>query len=113
MKRAFTAALMFVCFVASSAAHDPAGHAKHHDELYKSLKQPGTGVSCCNNMDCRPAPHRMTATGVEFFVAGRWIMPPADKLIEHEMTAQSHWCGIGEGSASPITFCAIVPRGGV
>lgn len=114
MSYAFIAAFVCAFGVASSAlAHDPAGHARHHDELYKSLKQPGTGMSCCNNMDCRPVPHRITATGVEFFVHGRWLTPPASKLIERHDIEQSHWCGVGEGSASPITFCAIVPRGGV
>lgn len=100
-----------LCVSLPALAEDHAGHAAHHDELYKGLKQPGTGMSCCNNSDCRPAPHRKTMTGVEFFVAGRWIMPPPSKLIEHDMTSQSHWCGVGEGSASPITYCAIIPRG--
>ena len=108
------AALFCALVVASSAlAHDPAGHAKFHDEIYKSLKQPGTGMSCCNNMDCRPVPHRITPTGVEFFVGNRWLLPPASKLIEHDRAEQSHWCGVGEATASPITFCAVVPRGGV
>jgi hypothetical protein len=115
MPYAFIAAFVFAFGVASSAfAHDPAGHAKHHDELYKSLKQPGTGMSCCNNMDCRPVPHRITTTGVEFFVHGRWLLPPASKLIElPALDATSHWCGVNEHTQNPITFCAIVPRGGV
>ena len=115
MIRATTAALMFVCFVASSAvAHDPAGHALHHEGFYMGLKQPGTGVSCCNNRDCRPAEHRVTPKGVEFLVAGRWIMPPQSQLIEIETPdAKGHWCGYRENTSAPVTYCAIVPRGGV
>lgn len=114
MSKLTAAAMLFaLMFASNSAAHDPAGHAKHHDELYKSLKQPGTGMSCCNNNDCRPVPHRATAAGIEFFVHGRWLMPPTSKLIERHDIEQSHWCGVGEGSAAPITYCAIVPRGGV
>ena len=114
MSQLTAAAMSCVLMFASSAlAQDHSGHAKHHDQLYKSLKQPGTGMSCCNNQDCRPVPHRITTTGVEFFVHGRWLMPPARVVMEVDMTSESHWCGVAEGSASPITYCAIVPRGGV
>lgn len=114
MPYAFIAALLSAFGAASFAfAHDHAGHAKFHDELYKTLKQPGTGASCCNNMDCRPVPHRITPTGVEFFVGNRWLLPPTSKLIERSDIESSHWCGLGEATASPITFCAVVPRGGV
>lgn len=94
-------------------AHDHAGHAKHHDDFYRHLKQPGTNVSCCNNQDCRPAPHRVTPNGVEFFVGSKWITTPTERLIEHERTEVGHWCGLNENTTDPITFCAIVPRGGV
>lgn len=106
--------ILLLAMTLSAAAHDPQGHAKHHEHFYMGLKQPGTGMSCCNNQDCRPAPHRITATGVEFFVAGKWFMPPQSKLIEVETPdAEGHWCGVNERASTPTTFCAIVPRGGV
>jgi hypothetical protein len=109
---AMSCALMFASI---ALAHDHAGHARYHEQFYMGLKQPGTGVSCCNNQDCRPAPHRVTPNGVEFFVGNRWFMPPADRLIETDTPSgtTSHWCGTGEHLKEPITFCAIVPRGGV
>ena len=111
----FTAAAMscVLMFASPCLAHDPAGHAQHHDAFYKSLKQPGTNVSCCNDRDCRPAPHRVTPNGVQFFIAGKWFTPPAEKLIETDESPTGHWCGVGENYSEPITFCAIVPRGGV
>lgn len=116
MAHAFTAALSFACVLVPflALAEDHAGHALHHEGFYMGLKQPGTGMSCCNNRDCRPAEHRVTPKGVEFLVAGRWIMPPQSQLIEIETPdAKGHWCGNRENTATPVTYCAIVPRGGV
>jgi hypothetical protein len=107
------ATLCVLMFASSASAHDHAGHARYHENFYMGLKQPGTGVSCCNNQDCRPAPHRVTPNGVEFFVGNKWFMPPADRLIEHQDAMTGHWCGTAEHLKEPITFCAIVPRGGV
>jgi hypothetical protein len=108
---AMSCALMFA---SPLLAHDHSGHARFHENFYMGLKQPGTQMSCCNNLDCRPAPHRVTPNGVEFYIAGKWFMPPADKLMEVTTPdASSHWCGTGESLREPITFCAIVPRGGV
>lgn len=108
------ATLCVVMFASPSFAHDHAGHAKHHEHFYKNLKQPGSNVSCCNDQDCRPAPHRVTPHGVEFFVGNRWFMPPADRLMEVTTPdASGHWCGLRENTPEPHTFCAIVPRGGV
>ncbi len=115
MVRAFTSAAVVCALVVASSclAHDPAGHARHHDDFYKYLKHPETGVSCCNNQDCRPAPHRVTPDGVEFYVGNRWITPPARTLMERSDTDSSHWCGHSESTDTPHTFCAVVPRGGV
>jgi hypothetical protein len=114
MSNVTSAAMLFAFVFASSAlAQDHSGHARYHENFYMGLKQPGTGVSCCNNQDCRPAPHRVTPNGVEFYIAGKWFMPPVERLIEHESADQSHWCGTAEHLKEPITFCAIVPRGGV
>jgi hypothetical protein len=105
-------AAVCVCVASIVQAHDPAGHAKHHDEFYRHLKIPGTVMSCCNNQDCRPAKYRITSTGVEMEVAGRWIMTPQSRVIEHIEATESHWCGVNEDTDSPKTFCAIIPRQG-
>jgi hypothetical protein len=104
-------ALLLLAVTSSSAlAHDPAGHALHHD-WYKTLKVPGTSYSCCNNQDCRPAAWRATPNGVEFFIGGKWFFPPKQSVIETEtVDGNGHWCGLEGGS--PLTFCAIVPRVG-
>lgn len=107
------AMLLASAFAFPAVAHDPAGHAAHHGHFYKHLKQPGTDISCCNDRDCRPVKYRITASGVLMEVGGKWIAPPAGKLMERSDTDLAHWCGSYEFTSTPVTYCAIVPRGGV
>jgi hypothetical protein len=115
MSNVTSAAMLFAFVFASSAiAHDHAGHARYHENFYMGLKQPGSNVSCCNDRDCRPVRHRITPAGVVLEIGGRWIIPPQSQMIETDTPdAGAHWCGVGEDMREPITFCAIVPRGGV
>ena len=48
--------------------------AEAHD-IYSPLKDRG-GTSCCDDGDCRPAPYRVTPTGVQMLVEGEWIAVP-------------------------------------
>jgi len=41
---------------------DPALHG-----WFESLKQPGSGVSCCSIADCRPVEYRLVAEGYEAY----------------------------------------------
>lgn len=109
------AMLLASAFAFPALAHDPVGHAAHHENFYMGLKQPGTNISCCNNHDCRPVKYRITAVGVLMEVGGKWIAPPVAKIMELDNVpdAGAHWCGIFEHSSTPVTYCAIVPRGGV
>src|SRR5919199_2514276 len=76
------------------------------------------GASCCNDVDCRPARYRLRATGVEMFVAGRWIAVPADKIQYRALpgdtgeTGGGHWCGTLYTPGLSIfylTRCAVLP----
>jgi hypothetical protein len=49
-------------------------HARAHD-IYAPLKD-RWGNSCCDDRDCRPAPYRVTPTGVQMLVNGEWISVP-------------------------------------
>ncbi len=53
------AAILLLGFEAPAQAHD----------IYSPLKD-RWGNSCCNDKDCRPAPYRVTPTGVQMFVDG-------------------------------------------
>jgi hypothetical protein len=55
---------------------DPALHG-----WFESLKQPGSGVSCCSIADCRPAEYRLVADGYEAYLDTKWVRIPDDKVL--------------------------------
>ena len=55
---------------------DPALHG-----WFESLKQPGSGVSCCSIADCRPTEYRLLAGGYEAYVDTKWVHVPDDKVL--------------------------------
>jgi hypothetical protein len=102
------AAFCLLSFEPSTEAHD----------IYLHLKD-RWGNSCCSDQDCRPAPYRVTPTGVQMLVNGDWIAVP-DYAIQYRTlpddtgeTAGGHWCGDirhkhGDG-IDYSTHCAILP----
>ena len=67
-------------FAASDAAPpenaDPALHG-----WFESLKQPGSGVSCCSIADCRPVEYRLVAEGYEAYLDAKWVHVPDDRVL--------------------------------
>src|SRR5215467_8179246 len=49
---------------------------------FQSLRQPGSGTSCCSISDCRVEPYRQTATGYEVLIDGEWVPVPNDKVLQ-------------------------------
>lgn len=60
-------------------------HGIGHDYLhhwYQTLKQPNSGISCCNKQDCRPTEARMLPDGtIEAMKDGRWVTIPPEKIL--------------------------------
>lgn len=92
MKR-WLAAILLVWLFVPIIAHAQSGewnqgHAEHHDEFYKNLKQPDNGWSCCNAMtategDCRPV--RWYKGDDELFyvwLSGQWKPVPPNKVVK-------------------------------
>ena len=50
---------------------------------FQSLRQPGTGISCCSMADCRATEYRTNASGYEAFIEDRWLAVPADRVLDH------------------------------
>ena len=50
---------------------------------FQSLRQPGTGVSCCSLADCRIADYRTDGNGYEAFVDDKWLAVPPDRVLQH------------------------------
>ncbi len=109
-RTAFVAAVLVTSLPLPIQAHD----------IYSHLMDEA-GKSCCDNSDCRAAPYRLSAAGVEMFVDGRWIGVPSEKVQYRALpgdrgkTGGGHWCGFTyEPTASPLgvlhtTNCAILP----
>jgi hypothetical protein len=107
LKLALLAGLLSIELELPSDAHD----------IYSHLSDP-KGVSCCNDRDCRPAPYRVTPTGVQMYVGGAWIAIP-DATIQYRAlpgdtgeTGGGHWCGTPLDPSIGILFkthCAILP----
>jgi hypothetical protein len=64
-------------------AAPPADSDLKYKDWFESLRQPGTGIPCCSIADCRLTAYRMSADGYEVPLDGRWIVVPADKVLNH------------------------------
>lgn len=51
------------------------------DEWFKSLKQPGSGFSCCDKSDCRRTDADWRAGQWWAVVSGEWTPIPQDKVL--------------------------------
>lgn len=74
---------------------------------FQSLRQPGTGSSCCSLSDCRFTDYRAGADGYEALVAGRWIAVPPDKILHGitNPTGRAVVCARPEGTI----LCFVTP----
>jgi hypothetical protein len=48
---------------------------------FNSLRQPGSGMSCCSIADCRPVDYRTVDNHYEAYIEGEWRPVPPDKVI--------------------------------
>jgi hypothetical protein len=49
---------------------------------FQSLRQPGTGVSCCSISDCRQTDFRSVDSHYEVMIEGTWRPVPPDKVLQ-------------------------------
>ena len=88
LKLDLCAAILLISYELPAEAHD----------IYSPLKD-RLGNSCCDDGDCRPAPYRVTPTGVQMLVNGDWIAVPNDTIQYRAIpgdtgeTGGGHWCG--------------------
>jgi len=50
---------------------------------FQSLRQPGSGISCCSMADCRAIEYRTSATGYEAFIDDKWLAVPPDRVLQN------------------------------
>jgi len=90
-------------------------HGQGHDRLhswYKTLRQPFTGYSCCDNTDCRPTTARVHGKTIEVLVDGEWTRVPFDKILKRKSPdLNTHVCA-PKGPWSPkVIFCVVLGFG--
>jgi hypothetical protein len=74
---------------------------------FESLKQPGSGVSCCSIADCRPVDYKLDSSGYEALIEAKWVRIPDDKILH----GKPNPVGRGVLCRSPIsgTILCFVP----
>lgn len=111
---------MRVRFALISAVLISLPHPDQAHDIYSHLTD-DRGGSCCDDRDCRPAPYRFLASGLQMFVDGGWIDVPSEQVQYPGLpgdTGESgggHWCGstyrpdFNSPGTLFLTKCAILP----
>ena len=86
--------LIFVAFLGSAPAAPPENADPALAPFFQSLKQPGSGASCCSIADCRPADYRMAVDGYEAKLDGDWVHVPDERVLhgQNNPTARAILC---------------------
>lgn len=98
------------------AMFDPAW-SQDRGAWFKSLKQPGTNISCCDISDCRRTEAEWRGDGWTAIVNGKWREIPAGKILKkpHSIDGDAYVCNGPEwrdddgGEVTPGTIYCFVP----
>lgn len=111
--RTRAAALALVALLGAhiASARDDGRYAQApHRDWFRSLKQPGTEVSCCDVSDCKPVEARTTNGRWEAFIDNRWVEVPDGKILQSKSnptgSAVACYTALGE---SVHFFCFVTP----
>jgi len=77
---------------------------------FKSLKQPGSGLSCCDISDCRRADAEWRGNQWWAIVQGEWTPVPRNKeLSKMSIDGDAYVCSSQAPSKSPTIYCFVPP----
>ena len=76
-------ALALIVVAAGAIAAPPDGADPGLAPWFQSLRQPGTGISCCSISDCRTTDYRTRMDGYEALIDDKWISVPWEKVLQH------------------------------
>ena len=82
MKLVMMSCAALALLAGSAAAHPPPGADMSLAPWFQSLKQPGTGMSCCSIADCRPTDFRIHGGEYQAMVEGQWRSVPPNAVLE-------------------------------
>jgi len=57
---------------------------------FRSLRIPGTSISCCSVTDCRATEYRIEADHYEALIGERWLVVPPDKILQRTDNPTGH-----------------------
>ena len=82
---AVVAAFFMVSLISAFARATPPDNADATlAPWFQSLRQPGTGISCCSMADCRATEYRTSGMGYEAFIDDKWLIVPQDRVLDHQ-----------------------------
>lgn len=93
------------------AAYSPAW-AQDRASWFKSLKQPGTGISCCDVSDCKQTRAEWRGEGWRAALPdGTMVSVPDAKIVKNKpsIDGEAYLCS---GPASGAVYCFIPPNMG-
>lgn len=95
---AMFAAVLVAAFAGQGGAAPPESSDPTLAPWIESLKQPGSGVSCCSIADCRPTEYRLAPDGYEALLDAKWVRIPDERVLH-----QSNPLGRAVVCRSPIS----------
>jgi hypothetical protein len=110
------AGLLLVAAIGMAVARPPANYNPALHAWFESLREPGSGIGCCSEADCKilqPDELKQTKNGYEVRVRNLWVAVPPDKILEHQYnpTGGVVACyGPGRGvddQANIVIFCFV------
>ncbi len=102
---------LIACVLTFSVATSAEAHRSWSDQDYSKYRQKN-GASCCDGRGCRPVDYFVRPDGSVIMFPDRQGVVVKQGLLNEKPSddGRAHWCGIVTPGASPITFCAILPR---
>lgn len=82
MTRLLLAAVLILSLGGAAYAHPPPNANPAFAPWFRSLTQPGTGISCCAEADCRQTEFRIDGDHYEALVQGQWLRVPSDAVLK-------------------------------
>lgn len=85
-------------------------------DWFRSLKQPGTGVSCCDVSDCHQTDSRWRDGGWEAWVVDRWQRIPPERVLSqvsiYEKAVVCHSAFLRASDGARWVYCFVPPLQG-
>lgn len=86
MSRTLVLAIVATAMIGVASAAPPPDADPSLGQWFQSLRQPGSGASCCSISDCHRLSEgqwRETSSGYEIEIRGQWVGVPRSRILNH------------------------------